>query len=282
MDRPQMKRPSIAQDKPAYRIFDGKGKECRYRTMVNRIAKADVVLVGELHQSPIIHWLEFEMTKDLFRRTRGRLSLGAEMFETDDQMVLDEYLTGAIEHDHLVKEAKVWENHSSDYRPLVEFAREHRLPFIATNIPRRYASIVSRNGIAALKGLSAEAKRLFVPLPFAIDPSAPGYDEIAEMARMHGMEDQAERFLAAQAIKDATMAHVILRHRAADRLFLHINGDFHSQRFGGIYWYLKLAEPMLKVTVISTVEAERLVFTDDQKGLADYLVMVPSSMPATQ
>ncbi len=68
--------------------------------------------------------------------------MGMEMFEADDQIVLQEYGQGIIEEKHLLKEAKVWDNYKTDYRPLIEFAREKKLPVTATNIPRRYASLV--------------------------------------------------------------------------------------------------------------------------------------------
>ena len=44
------------------------------------------------------------------------------------------------------EEAKLWPNYNTDYAPILEFAKKNELDFIATNIPRRYASMVARNG----------------------------------------------------------------------------------------------------------------------------------------
>jgi len=54
-------------DKPAYRLFDRNGVEISYHAMLDNLALSDVVLFGELHNNPIVHWLQFETIKDLFR-----------------------------------------------------------------------------------------------------------------------------------------------------------------------------------------------------------------------
>ena len=85
------------QDKPAYRIFTGEGKPVNYEEMIKSISKADVIFFGELHDDPIAHWLELEVTKSLFAEKANNLVLGAEMFEADNQLLLDEYLKGVYE-----------------------------------------------------------------------------------------------------------------------------------------------------------------------------------------
>jgi len=138
-----------AQDKPAYQIFNKDGKQVSYDKMMKEAGKSSVVLFGELHDNSIDHWLELQVTKDLYTQ-QPDLALGFEMFEADDQIVLNEYLDGTIEERHLLNEAKVWDNYKNDYKPLIEFAKEKKLPAIATNIPRRYANLVYRKGIESL------------------------------------------------------------------------------------------------------------------------------------
>jgi uncharacterized iron-regulated protein len=238
-----------------------------------------VVLFGELHIDPIVHWLEFEVAKDLFSRVRERLIVGAEMFEADNQIILDEYIAGMIGHETLTAEAKVWKNHETDYRPIVEFACDRAIPLIATNIPRRYASLVARGGLGALEQLSDQAKQWIAPLPIALDLHSPTYHDLLDLGRSHGMD--AEKFLAAQAIKDATMAHFILKNLSPGKLFLHLNGEYHSRRFGGIYWYLKLAQQDLAIVTITSVEAGTLDFLDEYRDVADYTIVIPQSMTKT-
>src|SRR5690606_19090127 len=134
------------------------------------------------------------------------LVLGMEMFEADDQVVLDEYLSGDIQEKHLLSEAKVWDNYTTDYRPLVEFAREKKLKVVATNIPRRYANMVYRGGLQKLNILSEEAKKWMAPLPMQVDVTLPGYQALTHGMSEHVSEGQ-HNLAFAQAVKDATMAH---------------------------------------------------------------------------
>ena len=118
---------SFRSDKPAYLLYDREGKAAGYQEMIEIISSADVVFFGELHDNPISHWLEYEVAADLFRRAGDGLILGAEMFEADDQLVLDEYLSGRYEADKFEAEVKLWKNYRTDYKPLVEFARKKGL-----------------------------------------------------------------------------------------------------------------------------------------------------------
>jgi uncharacterized iron-regulated protein len=266
-------------DKPAYRLFDRAGAETHYSTMLDHLATSAIVLFGELHINPIVHWLQFEVTKDLFARVRERLIIGAEMFEADDQIIIEEYMAGTIGHDTLTAETKVWDNYETDYRPIVEFAHNHGIPFIGTNIPRRYASLVARSGLGALEKLSDQARQWIAPLPIPLDLTSPTYHDLLDLGSAHGMD--AENFLAAQAIKDATMAHFILTNHSPGKLFVHLNGEYHSRRYGGIFWYLKQAQPDLAIVTITSVEGRTLDFLDDYRDVADYTLVIPQSMTKT-
>jgi uncharacterized iron-regulated protein len=265
----------VPRGKLLYGLYEGEGREIAYREMLDRCARANVVLFGEIHEHPVVHRIELELARDLVEIKRGGLILGAEMLEADNQLIVDEYLAGLIEHEHLVNEAKVWENYGSDYRPLVDVAREHGLRFIATNIPRRYASLVARQGMTALERLSAEAKRSIAPLPIPLDLKAPGYRQVMEIGMAHGARMDAKNFVAAQAVKDATMAYFILKNRGPKDLFVHYNGDYHSKNRGGIYWYLKRYDPGIAVLTISSVSRDTTGFDDECKGLADVVLVVP-------
>jgi uncharacterized iron-regulated protein len=78
--------------KEAYRLYNADGKKIHYQSLLEKASEADVILFGELHNNPICHWLQYELTADLYEIKKDQLILGAEMFETDDQVILDEYL----------------------------------------------------------------------------------------------------------------------------------------------------------------------------------------------
>jgi len=126
--------------KPAYMLYKENGKKVKYDKMVEVAKGADMVLFGEYHTNPISHWLQIELTKALYEAKGVDLVLGAEMFEADNQLILDEYLTDLITETKFEEEARLWKNYKTDYKPLVLFAKENDLAFMATNIPRRYAN----------------------------------------------------------------------------------------------------------------------------------------------
>lgn len=270
---------SMKSDKPTYRLFDSKGKTAKYKKLLKDASGADVVLFGELHNNPIAHWLQLQLTKDLFEEHGEKLVLGAEMFESDNQLLLDEYLAELIRESNFENEAKLWKNYNTDYKPLVGFAKQNKIPFIATNIPRRYASIVNQKGFEGLLELEEEALKLIAPLPVQYDPELPGYKAMMEMMGGMGKDQGNDNFPKAQAIKDATMAHFILENWSQGKVFLHFNGAYHSNNYEGIVWYLKLAKPELNIITISTIEQDTINdVQDESKGIADYIINVPTDM----
>lgn len=272
---------AMKMDKPAYVIFDLKGKTSDYSELLKKATDADIVFFGEEHNSPICHWLEYELAKDLYAEKKDRLIMGAEMFETDNQLILDEFLSGKMKEKSFEDEAKLWDNYKTDYKPLVEFAYDNKLPFIATNVPRRYAALVNRSGFEGLDSLTAEAKTFLPPLPVAYDPELPGYKEMLEM--MGGPGGHASPNLPkAQAIKDATMAYFILKNYKEGHTFIHFNGTYHTNNFEGIVWYVKKARPDLKIMTIASVEQDTVeTLSAENTGLADFTICFPSSMTKT-
>ncbi len=264
------------QTKLAYRIFDGRGRQVSYEKMLKVLSKQDIVLFGEYHNNPIAHWLQLELVKDLY--ALRPLTLGAEMFETDNQQVLDRYLQGALDERGLDSLARLWPNYKTDYAPLVKFARANGIPFVATNIPRKYAAAVARSGFEALYDLPEKEKALMAPLPIPFDPELPGYKNMLTMMGDHANEN----FPKAQAAKDATMAHFILQSFAPGRLFLHINGAYHSDNYEGILWYLRRTRPNLRYATLSTViQTHTGRLEAENRGRADFILCVDEDMTTT-
>jgi len=157
--------PVSAAEKPAYRLYDSEGRPVDYEQMIRTLGKADMVFFGEEHNNPIAHWMEREVMVSLYELRGKDLMMGAEMIEADNQLILDEYLQGLIPVKKFESEARLWKNYKTDYKPLVDFARDSGLVFVADNIPRRYASIVAKKGFEGLEALSAGAKVISIPCP---------------------------------------------------------------------------------------------------------------------
>jgi len=271
---------AFKSDKPAYRFFNENGRPVHYKKIIKAAENADVVFFGELHNNPICHWFELEITKDLYEGTKP-LVLGAEMFEQDNQLMIDEYLSGRISKRSFDGEARLWPNYKTDYQPLMTFAKEHQLPFIATNIPRRYAAAVYSHGFEGLDSLSKEAYSYMVPLPIDYDPNLKCYkDMLKEMEGMGG--HNTLNLPKAQAIKDATMAYFIVKNARKGKLFLHYNGAYHSDNFQGIVWYLKKYNPELNIVTITSVEQAAVDSLEQNfEGRANFILAIPKDMTKT-
>ena len=274
-----------AQNKPAYQLFKNNGKVANYDKMIKDLAKSDMVFFGEYHYNPIAHWLQLEVSKSLFEIKKDSLFFGAEMLESGNQLVLDEYLKGLYPESKMLPEmTQMWNNYATDYRPLVEFAKKNKLRFIATNIPRRYASLISKNGISALKKLSPEALSLIGPdLEKYFDPTVKAYAEMADNMGGH-IPPNMLNIQTAQAAKDATMAHFSLKNFKKGDLLLHIEGSYHSNYEQGIIWWIHKIKPGLTLKSVTTVtESEWSKLTPKAKAsIANYIIVVANSMTLTE
>src|SRR5690554_1204930 len=266
----------FSQDKKAYQLFDVKGKKTTYKKLLKASEKSQLVLFGEYHDNPISHWLQLSLTKDLYQ-TKS-LILGAEMIERDNQKQLNKYLSGEINQKAFDTLARLWNNYKTDYKPLVDFAKENQLKFIATNIPRRYASMVYRGGFKALDTLSATQKDWIAPLPIKYDGSLPQYQKMLEMAQGHG----GDNLLKAQAVKDATMSYSIMQNLDPNSVFVHYHGSYHSDFYEGIYWYVKQERPEMKIVTIATVSQKDLSKLEKEHlKKADFILVVDEDMTKT-
>lgn len=271
---------AFKSDKPAYQLFSQDGKRVKYDKMLQDLQEADIVFFGEMHNDPIGHWLQFELTKEFYAVKGKDLVLGAEMFETDNQLLIDEYFNGSIKKKNFEKEVRLWPNYKTDYKRLLEFAKDSGLRFVATNIPRRYAAVVNSKGFEGLDSLSAQAKEYIAELPIQYDSTLACYANILEM--MKDMPHVNPNLPKAQAAKDATMAEFILKNWSKGKLFLHYNGTYHSDDFESILWYLYRANPKLKILTISSVGQKELGSLDEENlNKANYILVVPEAMTKT-
>jgi uncharacterized iron-regulated protein len=267
---------SFTQDKPAYVIYNAKGKKVSYADMIEELKQKEIILFGEIHNNPISHWLQLKVTKDL--NQVKKLILGAEMIETDNQEALDHYLSGTIDQSQLDSLARLWTNYKTDYAPLVDFAKSNNIPFIGTNVPRKYANMVYKNGFDILDTLPEIEKNWIAPLPIAFDSELKTYKNILNMMGDHG----SPLLVMAQATKDATMAHFILKNYQSTHTFLHFNGSYHSDDYEGILWYLKSTNSRLRYATITTVSQSDLTKLEKEyKNKADYIICVDADMTTT-
>ncbi len=260
----------IAQETPvAYKIYNSSGKEISWVNFIKDLnKKKDVVLFGELHDNKIGHWIQLETSKALIEKNEDWI-LGAEMIEFDQQSIVDEYFRGFIVQSSFEEDARLWNNYS-DYKPLVELAKEENRKFVASNIPRRYARTVFYHGLDTLAELTTVYPEYMPSMPISVDTTLESYANLRSGMNMHGSGPMY--LLEAQAIKDAVMAHNICVNIKGKKKILHFNGAYHSNNYEGIYVYLKeYCKP--RVATISMAVMENCEFLEDSKGIADYIII---------
>ena len=267
---------SLAQNKSPYQVFDKNGKKSSYEKILKAAEKSELVLFGEHHDNSVVHWLQLEFTKDLAERKS--LVLGAEMIEADNQKQLNQYLNDEIDQKKFDTTARLWNNYKTDYKPLVDFAKAKNFPFIATNVPRRYASVVFKKDFVGLNDLSDEEKSWIAPLPIPFDINLEGYKKMLEMMGGH----TGEKMPKAQAIKDATMAHFIVQNLKSGTVFVHYNGTYHSDFFEGISWYVNQYRKNTKIITIATVEQKELTKLEQEHyNKADFILVIDEDVTKT-
>ncbi|HEY2434996.1 MAG TPA: ChaN family lipoprotein [Vicinamibacterales bacterium] len=268
------------------RVYDTQQKGFGdFESMLADLARADVVFVGEQHDDANTHRLELAILEGLIRR-RVPLVIAMEMFERDVQPVLDRYLAGSITEEQFLEGARPWPRYQTDYRPIVEFARAHHLPIVASDVPRHIATDVSRSGLGVVDALGAE--RPFAARELSCPTAGTYYERFLEAMGGHPSagDPQAadlrlknDRFYFAQCLKDETMGESIAsafeQHASTHATIVHVNGAFHSDYAEGTAAAARRRLPGRRIAIVSVVPVDDLDRErPDADGLtrADYLL----------
>jgi len=272
-----------ATDKSSYRIYDAKkSKYIELSDIVTDFKKADILFFGEIHDDSLMHYLEFELLKSSKKGIKN-LAVSMEMFERDSQPTIELYFGDKIKEDIFIKESRAWGNYVTDYKPIVEFCKTNRVPLIASNVPRRIASLVNRKGLIALDSLSeqdrsytaksikiaeGEYKRRFMELMNSGMSMTPNH--------IKPSNKMMENLFLAQCIKDDTMAESINNYLSANAGYkiIHYNGEFHSDYKLGTVERIKSDYKVLTITSIIKGNNEKLeINKEDDIKKADYLII---------
>lgn len=268
------------QSTSAYQIYNSKGKRSSVNKLLKSASASDYVFFGEYHDDPIAHWLEFEVLKSAYSQRKRDVIVSFEMFEQDQQQLMDDYLSGIHDDTFFEDSCRLWPNYETDYKPLLKFAKDSGLVVVAANTPRMYASILYKNGRSALDSLSEEEKLWIAPLDFVVDSTLSQYAQINEMGKHMG--SSGGYLMEAQAFKDATMAHFIDKYGGTNKLVVHYVGAYHTDFYQGIIWYLEQKRGELNKITISTVRQKDINQLDSEhKGRADFIICVDEDITRT-
>ena len=254
------------------RVFDTRQKTFSdFESMLADLARADAVFVGEQHDDPNTHRLELAIVEGLTRRGVPVI-VALEMFERDVQGNLDQYAAGTMAEEPFLKGSRPWPRYASDYRPLIEFAKAHKLPIVAANVPRRMASEVGKKGMTAIEG----ADRALASKELDCPTKGDYYDRFA--AAMGNHAGASPNFYFAQCVKDETMGESVAEafHRTPGRVtIVHVNGAFHSDFGLGAAESARRRMPGRRIAVVSVLPVQDIDAakpSDEDLKRADYLM----------
>lgn len=191
--------------------------------ILQELVKADVVYLGETHDSAEDHQAQLEILQALYQQNQ-KIAIAMEMFQRPFQDVLDQYLAGKITEVQLVEQSeyeKRWGFPWEYYAPILRFAKAHQLPVLALNTPTEVTRKVARNGLESLTA----TERKYIPIFSEIRTDNAEYRQMMQNIYAqhhhvgHGNSMNFERFFTAQVLWDETMAETIAQ-------FLKANPDY--------------------------------------------------------
>ncbi|MEM9162227.1 MAG: ChaN family lipoprotein [Cyanobacteria bacterium P01_F01_bin.4] len=254
--------------------------------VLDDLAQADVVYLGESHDQPDDHLMQRLLIDVLYNRhlaaqTVGegvkRFAIALEMFQSPFQPLLDQYVAGEISEADLREQSEYdtrWGFPWEYYAPILRFARAHQIPLLALNAPVEVTNQVARKGLESL----SEQQQQWVPSE--LDLAEPQYEQLLqrfyqEIHVNHSNSSDFERFFLIQTLWDETMAAGIAEflklHQGAQVVVLsgqgHIVYDFGipnrvARQLG--------AQPLAQRTVLLTPEPDDFAL-ETNLPLADYL-----------
>lgn len=262
----------------AVAVRDGRsGEGLSFERLLDELAEADVVFLGETHVDETTHRVELAVLEGLQAR-REEVVLALEMFQRDVQPHVDDYLAGRIDEEAFLEMSRPWGQYRSAYRPLIERAKASGAPVVASNFPRPLIRRVATEGTVALESLEGDAKR---NAPAELFPNTPAYWRRVDNAirghigMMPARDPGDERLTSTQTLWDNSMgdacARALEEHPGA--LVLHVNGGFHSAYWDGTVRQLLLRESGAKVLTVAIDPTTNPAVADvGSVPVADYVV----------
>lgn len=241
-EMPQAQPGPVSCPPPGQWVFAGEAQPLEAPALLDRIADARVILLGERHDKADDHRWQLHLLSAIHGR-RDDMAVGFEMFHRDQQQALHRWVQGELSEQAFL-EAVAWEQTwgypAELYLPLFHFVRLHRIPAVALNIERELVRRISREGWDAIPLSERHQLR-------RAEPGPPAYDAILDdimAAHTKGTdsipEERKEAFRRAQRAWDKAMADAIAAELAAGRsTVVGILGRGHMQWGYGVPYQLR-------------------------------------------
>ncbi len=195
-------------------VLDGivdahKGDTIAPDELAARLDEVSLVLFGESHTSMPVHRAQLRLIRALNERGRS-VMIGLEMYPATEQAHLDRWSRGYMTEEGFVEDSewyRSWGYHWGYYRDIFLYAREHRIPMHAVNVPPKIVRAVREKGYDGL----SEEEAAFVP--GEVDSESADHLRLFKAffadADFHNSmsDEQWQSMLDAQCLWDAAMSH---------------------------------------------------------------------------
>lgn len=246
------------------RIYDVRSGTFVEREVLDEaVARADFVLLGEVHDHPDHHRLQASLTRAAARGGHTP-PVAFEMIDLALQPAVD---AAGAEPDAIAA-AVNWDRSGwpafAIYRPIFVAAQESGLRVIAANLSRATARAVVMEGVSALDpALRTDVEAHWPPAPELL---AASHAEMRVSHCGHFPEAMLEPMVLAQLARDAQLARGLVEASSGGRGIL-IAGNGHVRR-SGVPALLEQMVPARKVVTVGMLEVE------EQETAADAAVKV--------
>lgn len=243
-------------------------KEVTLPELVGHIRPARLILVGEAHNKMRDHDMQLAIIRTLHEAGRD-IAIGMEMFNVNEQSGLDRWVAGEISEQEFIPIFKRnWMVPWPNYREILLYAREHRIPVIGINIDREVVHQVFKTGLssltpplqAMLPGLKCDVSKVYETF---IKKSV-GEHEIKGAAFINFCEAQMvwDSFMAAAAV-DYLKAHpeqVMVALAGSGHIWKHAIPR-HVKRLSDIPYYVILPRDLdwFETDAITTGETDYML-----------------------
>jgi len=201
---PQTAESIVRHESPALSVVEAKtGRVVEAEALFAALRTKRVVYVGERHDEPLDHGVQYAILKQLYRYEPS-LAIGMEMFQVPFQEPLSKWSAGLIDETVLRQQTeydKRWGFDFSLYRPILEFARSRGIEVVALNTPGELSFAVAKNGLASL---SPEQAAELPELDLDDARHRALFDAEFDIGD-HAAQDAVDQYYAAQVVWDETM-----------------------------------------------------------------------------
>ncbi len=242
-----------------------------FAQMITETAGSDIIFVAETHDNKKSHEMQLDIIRSLWAK-KTPLAIGLEMFQTDSQKQLDDWIEGKVtEQDFKTAYTKNWSYDWSLYRDIFVFARDNHIPMLAINVPKAIVSKVARQGFASLT--PEEQKNLPSAVTCDLNKSqTESLKNTFQAVFKHEANGKIfANFCAAQAVRNSGMAMTIANYqkRHPGRKLVALAGTWHAVKHGVPESLASISSLGFKVILAAIPE---LGLKDTTSAITDYMI----------